>query len=147
MNRLPATCRLRQPRRMADLAALGVNVQRQFVTVDDAEVTEVIVTLPKTTGVEASFTREGLADKLLKIFKKEIQIGDPLFDEHVHIKTDTTDATETLLQSSDMRAIIERVITNGGAIEIDGAAVKLEIPGRHETDDEVLVLFVKTLLG
>jgi hypothetical protein len=85
---------------MANLAALGVNVQREIVTVDDTEVTEIVVTLPKTTGVEATFTREGLADKLLKIFKAEIQIGDPLFDEHVHIKTDTTEATEALLQSS-----------------------------------------------
>ena len=114
---------------MADLAALGVNVQRQYVTVDDAEVTE------------------GLADKLLKIFKKEIQIGDPLFDQHVHIKTDTTDATEALLQSTDLRAVIERVITDGGAIEIDGNTVKMEIPGRHEKEDDVLVLFVQTLLG
>jgi hypothetical protein len=39
------------------------------------------------------------------------------------------------------------VITNGGSIEIDGPAVKLEVPGRHETDDEVLVLFVQTLLA
>lgn len=132
---------------MADLAALGVTVKRQFVTVDDAEVTEIVVTLPRTTGVEASFSREGLADKLLKIFKAEIQIGDPLFDEHVHIKTDTTDATEALLQSTDLRAVIERVITDGGAIEIDGATVKLEVPGRHPTDDDVLVLFVQTLLG
>ncbi len=132
---------------MADLAALGVTVKRQFMTVDDVELTEVVVTLPKSTGVEATFSREGFADKVLKLFKKEIQIGDPLFDEHVHIKTDTTDATEALLQSTDLRAIIERVITEGGAIEIDGNTVKLEQPGRHETDDEVLVLFVQTLLG
>jgi hypothetical protein len=132
---------------MADLAALGVKVQRQFVMVDDAEVTELVVTLPKSTGVEASFSLEGLADKLLKIFKKEIQIGDPLFDQHVHIKTDTTEATEALLQSSDLRAVIERVITDGGAIEIDGDTVKMEMPGRHEKEDDVLVLFVQTLLG
>jgi hypothetical protein len=138
---------LRQPGGMADLAALGVTVKRQFVTVDDVELTEVAITLPKSTGVEATFTPEGFADKLLKLFKKEIQVGDPLFDEHVHIRTDTSDATEALLQSSDLRAIIERVITEGGAIEIDGASVKLDMPGRHEKDDEVLVLFVKTLLG
>ena len=132
---------------MADLAALGVTVKRKFVTVDDVELTEVAVTLPKSTGVEASFSMEGLADKLLKIFTREIQVGDPLFDEHVHIKTDTPEATEALLKSSDLRAIIERVITNEGAIEIDGASVKLEMPGRHEKDDEVFVLFVQTLLG
>ena len=138
---------LRQPGGMADLAALGVTVKRQFVTVDGVELTEVSITLPKSTGVEATFTPEGFGDKLLKLFKKEIQVGDPLFDEHVHIRTDTTDATEALLESIDLRAIIERVITDGGAIEIDGAGVKLDMPGRHEKDDEVLVLFVKTLLG
>jgi hypothetical protein len=132
---------------MADLAALGVTVKRQFMTVDDLELTELVVTLPKSTRVEATFSREGFADKLLKIFKREIQIGDPLFDEHVHIKTDTTEATEALLQSTDLRAIIERVITEGGAIEIDGNTVKLDVPGRHETNDEVLVLFIQTLLA
>ncbi len=141
-----ASGELGEPRTMADLAALGVSVKRQVVTVDDAELTELVVTLPKSTGVEASFSREGLGDKLIKIFKKEIQIGDPLFDEHVLIKTDTAEATEALLQSTDLRAIIERVITNGGAIEIDGFTVKWEVPGR-EADDEVLDLFVRTLLA
>jgi hypothetical protein len=132
---------------MADLAALGVSVQRQFVTADGAELTELVVTLPKSTAVQATFSPEGFGDKLLKIFKGEIQTGDPLFDDEVHIKTDTTDTTTKLLSSSDLRAIVERVVTSGGAIEIDGQTVKLEMPGRHEADDEVLVLFVKTLLG
>lgn len=132
---------------MSKLAALGVTVKRQFVTVDDVEMTELVVTLPKSTGVEATFSQEGFADKVFKIFKKEIQAGDPIFDEQVHIKTDTTEATEALLQSQDLRAIIERVITGGGAIEIDGNTVKMEVTGRHETDDEVFELFVTTLLG
>src|SRR5690349_11002017 len=131
---------------MADLAALGVTVKREFRTVDDVELTELVVTLPKSTGVEATFSQEGFADKVLKLFKKEIQIGDPIFDEAVHIKTDTTEATEALFESSDLRAIIERVITGGGAIEIDGNAVKYEVAGRHEPD-EVFELFVTTLLG
>jgi hypothetical protein len=132
---------------MADLAALGVSVDRKFVTADDAELTELVVTLPRSTGVEATFTPEGFSDKLLKLFKREIQIGDPIFDQEVHIKTDTDETTTALLQSADMRAIIERVVTGGGAIEIDGATVKLEMVGRHETDDDVLVLFVQTLLA
>src|SRR5262245_59492213 len=132
---------------MSDLAALGVTVERKVVTVDDVELTELTVTLPKSTGVEATFTSEGFGDKLLKIFKREIQVGDPLFDEQVHIKTDTVEKTEALLQSSDMRAIIERVVVNGGAIEIDGNTVKMDVAGRQETDDEVFELFVKTLLA
>jgi len=132
---------------MSKLAALGVTVKRQFVTVDEAEMTELVVTLPKSTGVEATFSAEGFADKVFKVFKKEIQVGDPIFDEAVHIKTDTMDQTEALLRSSDLRAIIERVIVNGGAIEIDGNTVKMEVAGRHEKDDEVFELFVTTLLG
>ncbi len=132
---------------MADLAALGVSVQRQYVTADGAELTELVFELPKSTGVQATFSPEGFGDKLLKIFTGEIQTGDPLFDDEVHIKTDTEDATAALLKSRDLCAIIERVVTTGGAIEIDGPSVKLEIPGRHDKDDEVLVLFVQTLLG
>jgi hypothetical protein len=132
---------------MADLAALGVSVKRQFVTVDGIELTETVITLPRSIGVAATFSQEGFADKVLKIFKKEIQIGDALFDEAVHIKTDTTDKTEALLQSTDVRAIIERVITNGGAIEIDGATVKVDVPGRQDGEDEVLAMFVQSLLG
>jgi hypothetical protein len=132
---------------MSDLAALGVTVKRQNVMVDGVELQEIVVTLPKSTGVEATFSQEGFADKVFKIFKKEIQLGDPLFDEQVHIKTDTPEATEALLQSSDLRAIVERVIVNGGGIEIDGNTVKLEIAGRQDTDEEVFTLFVKTLVG
>ena len=132
---------------MADLAALGVSVTRQQVTANGGELTELVVTLPRSTGVQATFTAEDFGDKLLKIFKAEIQIGDPLFDAEVHIKTDTTEQTTALLQSTDLRAIIERVITSGGAIEIDDATVKLELADRSAADDEVLALFVKTLLG
>lgn len=132
---------------MSDLAALGVTVERKTVMADDVEVTELVVTLPKSTGVEATFSQEGFADKVLKIFTKEIQVGDPLFDEQVHIKTDTMEQTEALLQSSDLRAIIERVVVGGGAIEIDGNKVKIDVAGRQDNDDEVFALFIKTLLG
>ena len=132
---------------MSDLATLGVTVERKTVMADDVEVTEIVVTLPKSTGVEATFSQEGFADKVLKLFKKEIQVGDPLFDEQVHIKTDTVDQTEALLQSSDLRAIIERVVVNGGAIEIDGNKVKIDVATRQDNDEEVFTLFVKTLLG
>ena len=139
---------------MSDLAALGVTAKRRLLTEDGEEttaenvaLTELVYTLPKSTEVQATFSHEGLGEKLLKIFKKEIQTGDGLFDQHVHIKTETTDATAVLLESTDLRAIVERVITSGGSIEIDGASVKVEIPGNHETDDEVMVHFVNVLLG
>lgn len=139
---------------MSELAALGVSVTRRFLSAAgeetaeaSAEMTELVFTLPKSTAVQATFDHEGLGDKLLKIFTREIQVGDPLFDEHVHIKTDTLDETTKLLDSYELRAIIERVVVHGGAIEIDGQTVKVEQTGVHETEDEVTVMFVRALLA
>lgn len=132
---------------MADLAALGVSVEKRYLTHDEGELTELTFTLPKSIGVQATFSAEGFGDKVLKIFKKEIQTGDGIFDEAVMIRTDTVDATSALLESTDLRAIIERVITTGGGIEIDGTSVKLGLPGRQDGVDEVTLLFVQTLLG
>ena len=41
------------------------------------------ITLGKSTGVQATFGPEGLSAKFGKLFKKEIQTGDELFDVHV----------------------------------------------------------------
>jgi hypothetical protein len=139
---------------MANLAAMGITVVRRFLSetgeetsADEVVLTELAFTLPKPMAIQATFAHEGLGEKLVKIFRKEIQTGDPLFDEAVHIKTETTGATTALLESTDVRAIIERVIVNGGAIEIDGAFVKMEIAGRHEPDDEVVEHFLRVLVG
>lgn len=129
---------------MADLAALGVKVERGKADADG--VTELRYTLPKSTGVEATFSFEGLTERLVKIFKKEIQTGDALFDEHVHIKTDTEDATEKLLQSSELRTIIEGIVSEGGAVEIDGAKVKIELTGAEDLDSERATHFFAALL-
>ena len=138
---------------MSELAALGVSVTRRMLSErgeeqnDGGALTELVFTLPKSTNVQATFDHEGLADKLLKIFKKEVHVGDPLFHEHVHIKTDTPDEVQRLLESSDLRAIVERVVVNGGAIEIDGEIVKVEMTGDHPIDDEIAVMFVRALLA
>lgn len=129
---------------MGDLAAKGVHVERGA---GDAEgVTELVITLPKTTGVQASFTFEGTTERLVKIFRKEIQTGDPLFDEHVHVKTDTPDATERLLGSEDLRAVVEGVVAEGGAVEIDGTSVKIELRGRTDLEANALEHLVDALL-
>lgn len=130
---------------MGDLAAKGVHVERGAA---DAEgVTELVITLPKTTNVQATFTFEGTTERLVKIFRKEIQTGDPLFDDHVHIKTDTPDATERLLGSEDLRAIVEGVVAEGGAVEIDGTSVKVELRGRTDLEANALEHLVDALLG
>jgi hypothetical protein len=138
---------------MADLAALGITTKRRFLSGSGAEVdqtkaelTEIGFTLPKSTEVQATFAFEGFTERLVKIFKKELQTGDGLFDEHVHIKTDTPRTTAKLLESSELRAIIEGIVGDGGAVEIDGAVIKLEIKGNDGLDAERTKHLVEALM-
>jgi hypothetical protein len=135
---------LRYRRAMANLADLGVKVERGKPA---NGVTEFVYTLPKSTKVEASFAFEGLTARMVKIFQKEVQTGDALFDEHVHIKTETADETSALLESMELRAIIEGIVSEGGAVEIDGATVKVQLKDVASLDTEREGHFLTALLG
>jgi hypothetical protein len=87
-----------------------------------------VITLGKSTGVQATFGAEGIAQRFGKLFKKEIQTGDALFDEHVHVKTATEDATVKLLDSTEVRTVIERIVSDGGAVAIEDKNVTIELP-------------------
>ena len=139
---------------MADLAELGVTSQQRFLTkggdpadAETAELTELTYTLPKSTEVEATFSRESLKTTLLKVFKREIQTGDALFDEAVNIKTDTADAAAKLLESTEIRASIESLVVNGGALELAGATARFELPGKHVATEELATNVVRALVG
>lgn len=86
------------------------------------------ITLARATGVQATFGPEGLTTKFGKLFKKEIQTGDALFDEHVHVNTETEVATTTLLENTDIRTVIERIVSDGGAVFIADKTVKIDLP-------------------
>ena len=138
---------------MSELAKLGVTAQRRFLShggdaTDEAhaEVTELGYTLPKSTGVQATFASESLRTALRKVFQKEIQTGDDLFDDAVNISTDTEEATTALLKSEDICASIESLVVGGGTIELDGALLKIEMPGRHDVSLEVAMNVVRTLV-
>jgi hypothetical protein len=128
---------------MANLAALGVKVERDKAA---GGVTEVRYILPKSTKVEATFAYEGLTERMVKIFKKEVQTGDALFDEHVHIKTETPDETSALLDSIELRAIVEGIVSEGGAVEIDGANVRVQLKDVASLDAEREGHFIEALL-
>ena len=101
-----------------------------------------IVTLARATGVQATFGPEGLSARFGKLFKKEIQTGDALFDEHVHVKTETEDATTKLLESSDVRTVIERVVSEGGAVAIEDAKVTFELADGQQLEQALITALV-----
>jgi hypothetical protein len=139
---------------MSELAKLGVTAQRRFLShageetdEEHAEVSELSYTLPKSVGVVATFAPESLGTALRKVFQKEIQTGDELFDDAVNIRTDTEEATVALLKSTDVCASIESLVVGGGVIELDGTQLKIEMPGRHDASLEVAMNEVRTLVG
>jgi hypothetical protein len=101
-----------------------------------------VVRLERSTGVQATFGPEGLVTRFGKLFSKELQTGDSLFDEHVHVATETEDQTAKLLESTDVRTVIERIVSEGGAVAIEDQQVTFELPDGVELDPALRSAFL-----
>jgi hypothetical protein len=142
---------------MGQLEDQGIMVKRSFKTTSTSvngmelsskETTELSILLPRPSALKAKFSKEGILDKVGKLFKKELQTGDAAFDKAIYISTDTTDETRAFLANPDVRAAVQLSVETGGPITIDGEAVTIEIAGRHdEGDDPQVVTIVRALLG
>jgi len=102
--------------------------------------------LPKEARIKASFSKEGLVKKLVKLFKKELQTGDQAFDDAVYISTDTPEATAIFLTDPNLRAIIAELVEHGG-VEIEGTTLSCELIGKVQNEPDELVRLVKAALG
>ena len=138
----------------ANLESMGITVQRSFTAgsadtsgITTSESTQLAFTLPKPSSLLATFSKEGLGKKLTKLFKKELQTGDSAFDVTVYVSTDTPEATARFLESKVVRSIVTRIVGSGGSVEVDGAFVKLELTGHHESDDDDTVTLVRALIA
>jgi len=104
-----------------------------------------VITLGKSTGVQATFGPEGMAATFGKLFKKEIQTGDELFDEHVHVKTATEEETIRFLDSTEIRTVIERVVSEGGAVSVEDRKVTMELPDGITLDQALVHALVEAV--
>ncbi|WP_394833756.1 hypothetical protein LVJ94_45350 [Pendulispora rubella] len=116
----------------------GEEVTKEFVTTSFS-----LVTPPR---IKASFSREGLTSRVVKLFKKEVQVGDPTFDDVVYISTDTPAETAAFLKSDDVRATILQAVTDGGNIVIDERDIVTKIPSQDGGDDKPLANLVRAVL-
>jgi hypothetical protein len=74
-------------------------------------------------SVTADFSREGMLNKLRKLFQREIEVGDPLFDDFVYINTREREETEALLRRSGAQSTLmdlrfDRVTFINGTFEL-----------------------------
>ncbi|MFT3693858.1 MAG: hypothetical protein QM831_12005 [Kofleriaceae bacterium] len=136
---------------MSELGTLGIQVKRSHQTnstningmeLSSKESTQLTLTLPKPAKVKATFSTESVGKKLVKIFKKELQTGDPHFDDEIYISTDTPDETKAFLDD-DVRSAVGVLVTTGGPIHIEGTQVTITLAGKIEDGEdphEVLVI-------
>ncbi len=129
---------------MSELGKLGIKVGRTFQTnstsvqgleLSHKESTLLTLTLPRPAKITATFSPEGMGKKLLKIFKKELQTGDPHFDDEIFITTDTPDETKAFLDD-DVRTAIGVCVTTAGPIHIEGSTATVPYLGRIEDGEE-----------
>jgi hypothetical protein len=141
---------------MSELASMDVTMTLSFQTssteingmqLSEKETTEVTLTLPRATAVAATFSKEGIGKKLVKIFKKEMQTGDKAFDDAIYISTDTPEPTKALLSSDVVRELITLHVGTAGPIEIQGSTVKIVLAGRQEVEDPAAITLARALLA
>lgn len=143
---------------MKTLAQLGIKTRRSFITesvsseVEDFEIsnttkksTQLTLKLPQPAPFSASFSTEGLAHKIVKIWKSEVQTGDQEFDEAVYISTENPEAVAHTLQSEEVRTLI-RALLASGPLTIADTLVTLTIPEHVEGEDETVVRLMNALL-
>lgn len=137
-----------------ELDSLGIRYEvsqsTETVNLGSAETTRDFVdtkfALVTQSKIQASFTREGLSKKLVKLFKKEIEVGDPKFDDIVYVSTDTPEETAAFLKLPDIQTTILSAVANGGSIEIDERQILIRIPETDASDDGALANFVRVVL-
>jgi hypothetical protein len=143
---------------MATLEQLGVTVARSFNTEtsstqvggielssSEKKTTRLTLGLPKEAKIKAEFCTESFAKKLIKIFKKEIQTGDQVFDDAIYISTETPEATAQFLTNADLRMTILALVESG-PIQISGKTVTAVVADHSHDEDPGVVRLLSALL-
>lgn len=83
--------------------------------------------IPFDLALSAHISPEDWFRKVQKLFGKELQVGDPAFDDAMYIQTDTPDALAEALRSEGLRAaILHAVGTDGRPVEFEGGQASFE---------------------
>lgn len=96
--------------------------------------------------VRASFTREGAWEKLKKLFIREVQIGDPMFDEFIYVGTDDREATHAFLQHSGVQAVLMDLVSGHKRVTFQYGAITVHEEGPEEVDPSGALLPICAML-
>lgn len=85
---------------------------------------------------QARFTREGLGNKVTKIFFDELQAGERHFDDTVFVETTDRRGTAALLKIPGVRSAIVTMVKLGGGVELAPGKVDFHRQGRAPLEGE-----------
>lgn len=81
--------------------------------------------------LHVAFFHEHLGHKLIKLFANEVQVGDPLFDDRIWVRTDDREGAARLLRNVGAQAAILELVTMGGAVEIRPKEIEFRLASRQ----------------
>lgn len=89
---------------------------------------EVTGGMQRPLTVRLAFERQSLAHRLLKIFRREITVGDPLFDDTVYVIGKANDPTAVgLVRHPGFQAVVMEALSESGRVEVRDQQLRLEL--------------------
>jgi hypothetical protein len=100
--------------------------------------------LPEPLAIQVSFAPEKFRHKLIKVFKKELQLDDPEFDAAVYIDTDEQDRVAAFLAVESTRSLVLDIVGQGGQIAVGEKTLNVILceSTRTAEEDQMLAAMV-----
>lgn len=96
--------------------------------------------LPEPPRFLVSFAPERARHKLIKVFRKELQLNEPDFDSAVYIDTDDDDDVAKFLENGATRRLVHDIVAAGGQVAASEKKVNVVIAdGEHSAHEEQLM--------
>lgn len=77
----------------------------------------------------ASFARESTLDRMIKVFRRELQVGDPMFDDFIYISTRDRAQVTSLLDSTGAQSTLMDLVSRFNSVFFDGGAFEVRERG------------------
>ncbi len=92
--------------------------------------------LPSPPRILFSFSPERLRHKVIKVFRKELQLNEPDFDAAVYIDTDDDELVAKFLENDGTRRLVHDIVAEGGQIAAGEKKVNVVIVDGLRTENE-----------
>lgn len=95
----------------------------------------------------ASFARESTLDRMIKVFRRELQVGDPMFDDFIYISTRDRAQVTSLLDSTGAQSTLMDLVSRFNSVFFDGGAFEVRERGTEPIGpDATAMLSVAAML-